>query len=160
MEPRTYRDLIGHFATGVTVITTAHDGLYHGMTANAVTSVSLDPVLLLVCVAKDATCHEQIRTAGHFAVNILRAEQENLSNLFARKGPPEEGSLRGASFRMGAHGSPLLDGCLATLECTVYECLPGGDHDLFLGRVLAGEAANGSSAPLLFFKGAYRRIAQ
>lgn len=159
MEPRTYRDLIGHFATGVTVITTDNDGLLHGMTANAVASVSLDPVLLLVCVAKDAACNEQIRAAGRFAVNVLSSEQEALSNLFAQKGEPEQGSLRGAAFERGPHGTPLLAGCLAGLECVLHDCAPGGDHDLFLGRVLGGAAAHSDAPPLLFYKGTYRRLA-
>jgi flavin reductase (DIM6/NTAB) family NADH-FMN oxidoreductase RutF len=159
MDARTYRDLIGHFATGVTVVTTASDGLLHGMTANAVSSVSLDPVLLLVCVARDETCNEQMRAAGRFAVNVLSADQLALSDVFAQKAEPEQGSLRGAAFHIGPHGSPILEGCLAAIECAVEERLRGGDHDLFLGRVLGGTKAGGGAAPLLFYRGAYRRLA-
>ena len=102
-----YRQIIGHFATGVTVITTAHEGWLHGMTANAVTSVSLDPVLLLVCVDKTANMHEQIVKAGRFAVNILTDEQEDVSRTFAATTEPEQNALQGVAYKLGrtAHRS-------------------------------------------------------
>lgn len=155
MDTRTYRDLIGHFATGVTVITTNNDGSLHGMTANAVTSVSLEPLLLLVCVARGARCLSEVKEAGRFGVNILTAEQEEVSQLFAQSREPEELELRGQPFHMGHHGTPLIDDALAHLECQVSEVLPGGDHDLVLGEVLGGEVT-GSSPPLLFYGGRYR----
>jgi flavin reductase (DIM6/NTAB) family NADH-FMN oxidoreductase RutF len=159
MDATTYRKLMGHFATGVTVITTDNEGWLHGMTANAMTSVSLDPLLLLVCVDRNARCHREIVAAGKFGVNILSAEQEEVSATFAQKGSPEQGRLRGVPFRKGPNGTPILSGCLASLECRVFERCSGGDHDIFVGEVLGGNLGD-DLRPLLFYSGAYRRLAE
>lgn len=158
LDARAYRELIGHFATGVTIITTAVDGRFHGMTANAVTSVSLDPLMLLVCVDLDAHCHSHLTAAGHFGVNILNADQQEVAETFARRAEPEVDQLRGVPFHIGDHGIPLLDRCLGQLECRVSERLPGGDHDIFLGEVLGGQLLD-STKPLLFYRGTYHRLA-
>jgi flavin reductase (DIM6/NTAB) family NADH-FMN oxidoreductase RutF len=152
-----YRRIIGRFATGVTVVTTANEGRLHGITANAVCSVSLDPLLLLVCVDKEAHAHDELIAAGRFGVNILAEGQEELSNLFATKAEPEQGSLRGVSYRLGPEGTPVLEGALAYLECTVEDRCPGGDHTIFIGQVLGGEMLR-EAPPLLFYQGAYRRL--
>ena len=153
-----YRKIIGSFATGITVITTNVDGKLHGFTANAVTSVSLDPLLLLVCVDKNARALEELRKAMAFGVSILGESQENLSNVFAARGEPSEGTLRDISFSEGKTGAPLLDGTIAQLECEMGEHLEGGDHIIVLGKVV--EAANLSDEPpLLYFQGKYRKIA-
>ena len=157
LDAAGYRKLIGHFATGVTVITTAHGGLMHGMTANAVTSVSLDPLLLLVCVDREAHAYEQVLRSGRFGVNILAEEQEDISRLFATKGAPELGQLRGAAFRLGGHGTPVLEGCLAHVECEVVDRCEGGDHTIFIGAVLDGQVLR-DTPPLLFYQAAYRRL--
>jgi flavin reductase (DIM6/NTAB) family NADH-FMN oxidoreductase RutF len=159
MDSREFRDLLGHFATGVTVITTNAGGLLHGMTANAVCSVSLEPLLVLVCVDRRAHCHQQIRDAGAFGVNVLAADQQELSNLFARTLEPERGSLRGAAHRLSERGVPILDGVLAHLECRLVDAYPGGDHEIFVGEALAGEAGREAAPPLLFFRGRYRELA-
>ena len=156
MDSRAYRDVWGNFATGVTVITTDCDGWLHGMTANGVTSVSLDPTLMLVCVDKGARCHAQLSRAGAFGVSLLGEDQKDLSNLFARGGDPEEGALRGAAFHLGPNGTPLLDDSLAWLECRIHEIHEGGDHDIFVGEILAGDASEGQ--PLLFYSGKYARL--
>jgi flavin reductase (DIM6/NTAB) family NADH-FMN oxidoreductase RutF len=157
IDAASYRQIIGHFATGVTVVTTAVDGRLHGMTANALASVSLKPLLLLVCVGKAAYAHEQLERGGRFAVNILSAEQEELSNIFAVSSEPEQGRLHGVPYRLGPNGTPLLDGCLAHLECDVSDRLQGGDHTIFIGAVLGGELLR-EAPPLLFYQGGYRRI--
>ncbi|MEM1248363.1 MAG: flavin reductase family protein [Acidobacteriota bacterium] len=157
MDDKAFRNLMGQFATGVTVVTTNVDGDLHGMTANAVTSVSLDPLLLLVCVVRGNNCHQQLQKSSHFAVNILSAEQEDVSNTFARSGDPEAGELRGADYQLGAEGSPILAGTLGWVECRKSEVLAGGDHDIFVGEALSGEILGGD--PLLFWGGGYRRIA-
>ncbi len=157
IDAARYRQIIGHFATGVTVITTEHEGWLHGMTANAVTSVSLNPLLLAVCVDKAAHAHEQIAKAGRFAVNILTDEQEDVSRTFAVTAEPEEGSLRGVAYRMGDHGSPVLDGVLAHFECEVVDRCEGGDHTIYIGSVLSGDVIE-EGAPLLFYRGGYRRL--
>ena len=158
LDSRTYRDIWGVFATGVTVITTDVDGWLHGMTANGVTSVSLDPMLMLVCVDKNARCHPQLSEAGSFGVSFLGADQEELSNLFAKGADPEEGELRGAPFHRGEHGTALLDNAIAYLECELRETFAGGDHDIFVGEALGGEILSEEIEPLLFFRGGYRRV--
>ena len=97
IDAAAYRQISGGFATGVTVVTTAVDGWLHGITANSFTSVSLDPFLLLVCIDKEAYANEQLEKAGRFGVNILAEAQQEISNQFASKSPPEQGSLRGAA---------------------------------------------------------------
>jgi len=157
IDAADYRRIIGRFATGVTVVTTAIRGRLHGITANAITSVSLEPLLLLVCVDRQAHAHDELIEGGRFGVSILAEEQEELSNLFASKSEPEQGRLRGVAYYLGPHGTPVLDGCLAYLECDVTERYPGGDHTIFIGSVLAGEVLR-EAPPLLFYQGAYRRI--
>ena len=155
LDSATYRKVIGHFATGVTVVTTDVDGRLHGMTANAVSSVSLDPLLLLVCVSKRAVSHGEMSRARAFAVNILDAGQEDLADLFARRAEPTPESLRGIPFRRGPDGSPLLTGALAWLECATDASVEAGDHTIFLGRVTAGESRQ-DGQPLMYFRGGYR----
>ncbi len=157
IDAARYRQIIGHFATGVTVITTAHDGWLHGMTANAITSVSLDPLLLLICVDKTAHAHEQVAKSGKFAVNILTEEQEDISRLFAATAEPEHGRLRGATYHFGPNGTPVLDLSLAYLECEVADRFAGGDHTIFTAAVLDGDLLHEAS-PLIFYRGGYRRL--
>jgi flavin reductase (DIM6/NTAB) family NADH-FMN oxidoreductase RutF len=157
IDAARFRQIIGHFATGVTVITTAHDGWLHGMTANAITSVSLDPLLLLICVDRTAHAHEQVAKSGKFAVNILTEEQEDISRLFANTAEPEQGSLRGAAYHFGMHGAPVLDQSLAYLECEVVDRCEGGDHTIFIGAVLDGDLLHEAS-PLIFHRSGYRRL--
>ena len=152
-----YRGIMGHFATGVTVVTTAVDGWLHGMTANALTSVSLEPLLLLVCVGKQAQAHAQLSTGGRFVVNILTAEQEEVSRTFAVSSGPERHNLRGVPYRLRSNGLPVLEGCLAYLECAVADRWAGGDHTIFIGEVLEGEVLL-EAAPLLFYRGGYRGL--
>jgi len=158
LDARAYRDIWGNFATGVTVVTTNVDGWLHGMTANGVVSVSLDPLLMLVCVDKSTRCHGQLGAAGKFGVSFLGQDQEVVSSLFAKRGEPEEGQLRGVAFHEGPYGTPILDGSIAYLECRLSDVLPGGDHDLFVGEALGGEILRSDAAPLLFFRGKYRQI--
>lgn len=158
IDAATYRQIVGCFATGVTVVTTAVGGRLHGITANALTSVSLDPLLLLVCVDKAAHAHAEVERAGRFAVNVLSAEQEELSRLFATTGEPEEGRLRGAGFHLSPSGLPVLDGSLAYLECAVADRCQGGDHTVFIASVLEGAVLR-DAPPLLYYRAAYRRLA-
>ncbi len=157
MDPTAFRQIMARFVTGVTVVTTAEDGRLHGITVNSLTSVSLDPLLLLVCIDREAKAHAEIECGGRFAVNFLGAGQEGLSRTFATTAEPEEGRLRGVAFRMGAHGTPVLEGCLAHLECAVAGRFPGGDHSIFLGSLLGGDLGR-DDPPLLYFQGKYRRL--
>lgn len=158
VDPLEFRSIIGHLATGVTVITTAADGQLQGMTANAVASLSLDPVMVLVCVDRTTHTHGLLEKSGAFTVNILGEHQEDVSRLFAKKDAPQKGMLRGCGFRLGATGSPILEDCLAFLECRVADVLTGGDHSIFLGQVV-NEGVVSDTNPLLFFRGQYGALA-
>jgi flavin reductase (DIM6/NTAB) family NADH-FMN oxidoreductase RutF len=148
---------MGHFATGVTVITTAAGERLHGMTANAVASLSLDPVMVLICVDKTTHTHRLLQEGKTFAVNVLAAHQEEVSRIFAKKSEPEVGTLRGQAFRRGETGTPILEDCLAYLDCRVRGLLEGGDHSIVLGEVV-DQGVVSEAPPLLFYEGAYRRL--
>ncbi|HXF83046.1 MAG TPA: flavin reductase family protein [bacterium] len=154
-DARAFRRIMGRFATGVTVLGAAHDGEVHGMTANAVTSVSLQPLLILVCIARTARMMSFIERAGGFSVNILSRDQEALSRYFAgawgAASPPE--------FRFVPwEGGPRLVGALAALGCRVERLVEAGDHWIVLGRVQALHEGDPAAEPLLFYGGAYRRL--
>ena len=149
-----FRRVMAHFATGVTVLTTALGEEVHGMTANAVCSVSLDPLLVLVCVSKQARTHAVLSESGVFALNVLAEEQEHLSRLFADDAMDAAHRLTGLSYRRGVTGAPILADCLAYVDCRVVAVYPGGDHTIFVGAVEdAGVLREGQ--PLIFFRGAH-----
>jgi flavin reductase (DIM6/NTAB) family NADH-FMN oxidoreductase RutF len=155
LDPKELRRVMGQFATGVTVITTrGKDGAAYGLTANAFTSLSLDPPLCLVCVDRRAESFPHFTDSKVFAVNILTTAQEELSNRFAKSGGDK---FAGVTSSTGAVGAPLLDGALATIECRIAETLEGGDHVIHVGRVETFAVADGE--PLLYFQGKYRRLA-
>ena len=155
-----YRQAVGHFATGVTVVTTNDDGKHVGMTANSFTSVSLDPVLALVAVEKFARFHAAVLSAGSFAVNILAADQEDLSRWYATRGRPDDHwHVEQWPHSVGtATGAAVFDGVLAALECRTVETFAGGDHTLLLGEVVALDLVRPDAAPLVYFKGGYRSL--
>jgi flavin reductase (DIM6/NTAB) family NADH-FMN oxidoreductase RutF len=157
VDPLEFRGIIGHFATGVTVITTAAGDQLHGMTANAVSSLSLDPVMVLICVDKTTYTHRVLDEGGVFTVNILGEQQEGVSRIFAKKGAPETGTLRGQAFHLGETGAPILEGCLAYVECRVVNVMEGGDHSIFLGEVVS-EGVEEEMRPLLFYRGGYHTL--
>ncbi len=149
-----FRQAMGHFATGVTVVTSVdEEGDPVGTTASAVSSLSLDPPLVLVCFDLGSLTLRAIRGHGAFAVNVLSAPQQQLSANFARRGLAA--AWDGVRHRPGPTGSPRLDGVLAVLECTVEDSLPGGDHEIVVGRVHDVEVAYGEAAPLLYWRGSY-----
>jgi flavin reductase (DIM6/NTAB) family NADH-FMN oxidoreductase RutF len=158
VDPLEFRSVMGHFATGVTVITTAAGEEMQGMTANAISSLSLDPTMILICVEKNTHTHGVLERGGVFAVNILGAHQEAVSRLFATRAEPEINSLRGQRFNLGATGVPVLDDCLAFLECRVVQAMDGGDHSIFIGEVVA-EGIRDQGQPLLYYRGSYRTLA-
>jgi flavin reductase (DIM6/NTAB) family NADH-FMN oxidoreductase RutF len=154
-DARELRRVMGMFATGVTVITTRDaKGTCYGLTANAVTSLSLVPPLLLVCVDKKAETHPHFFDSKEFVVNILADDQEGLSARFAKSGGDK---FTGVGSRRGRRGLPVLDGALAHVECRIVETHEGGDHVIHIGQVEHAEVAGGR--PLLFFQGRYRRLA-
>jgi flavin reductase (DIM6/NTAB) family NADH-FMN oxidoreductase RutF len=157
--PAEFRLACGQFATGVTVLTVERaPGRVHGMTANSVTSVSLDPLLLLICVEQRANLLPLVKQKKRFGVNILKEGQEAISRYFAQ---PEERSdveeQLGIRYRWTESGIPLLDDALVHVACNVVASYIAGDHTIFIGEVESTEIFDGE--PLLFFRGAYRRIA-
>jgi flavin reductase (DIM6/NTAB) family NADH-FMN oxidoreductase RutF len=152
-----FRHAIGHFATGVTVVTSVGpSGEPVGTTANAVSSLSLDPPLILVCFDRSSVTLEAVSAHGAFAVNVLAAPQQQLSANFARRGLAA--AWEGVAHRRGPTGSPRLAGVLAALECTVADRLAGGDHEIIVGRVQEVETSAAETAPLLFWRGSYASL--
>ena len=155
-DAATLRETMGLFPTGVTVVTSGRGKKVEGMTANAVISASLDPPLFLVSVHKEARLNGRVKEEGYYAVNLLAADQEGLSRLFAS---PERSSGLSAINSLGGGyghtGAPLAAGALAAIECELETVYPGGDHDLFLGRVVAIHAGDTRKAPLIFHESSY-----
>ena len=150
----SFRSVLGHFATGVTVITAMDGHEPVGMAANSFTSVSLDPPLVLFCAAKSSSTWPRIQAAKQFAVNILSEHQEDVSRVFATKGADRFDAV---GWRPGAGGSPVLDDVLAYIDCRIDAEHEAGDHVIVIGRVLdLGVAAD--AGPLLFHKGGYGRL--
>ena len=151
------REAMGHFATGVTVITSVDtDGQPVGTTANAVTSLSLEPPLVLVCFDLKSATLAAIRGHGAFAVNVLGYPQRQLSANFARRGL--SAVWDGVTHHRGPTGSPRLADVIAVIECTVEHALPGGDHEIVIGRVRHVATGGEGATPLLFWRGKYASI--
>lgn len=148
-----FRHLMGHFATGVTVVTSAVDGQLTGMTVSAFASLSLEPPLVLICIHHEAQSHDLIVSAGLFAVNILSEDQEYISRRFASSSAEK---FISGEYRISEHGLPLLNGVLATLECRVVNRVPGGDHTIFIGEPL--DAQIHKSKPLLYYRSGYHQL--
>jgi 3-hydroxy-9,10-secoandrosta-1,3,5(10)-triene-9,17-dione monooxygenase reductase component len=151
VEPERFRAVMGHFATGVTVVTATGAEGPVGMTANAITSLSIEPLLMLVCFDKEARTLRVVRDAGRFGVNVLAAGQEDLARLFASKAPEAE------KFADVAHtmhdGLPVIEGAHAWIGCRLQQVVPGGDHMIGIGEVTAAEVGGGE--PLVWHGGRY-----
>ncbi len=153
-DTATFREILGHFVTGVTIITAIDDGEPVGMAANSFTSVSLDPPLILFCAAHSSSTWPRIRSARSFTVNILDEKQEDLCRLFAQKGADRFSQV---GWRAGAGGSPVLEDVHAYIDCDIWAEYEGGDHVIVVGRVLdLGLSAD--AGPLLFYRGTYGRL--
>ncbi len=151
IEPSQFRQLLGRFATGVTILTTkTADGRPLGMTANSLASVSLNPPLISVCVDREAEMHAVILEAPEFVVNVLASPQEALARRFSDK---HEDRFDGIGYHLSPEGLILLDGVLAHVVCERDMTYPGGDHTIVLGRVVGG--ATGDGHPLLYYRGGY-----
>lgn len=159
IDPREYRRIIGTFATGITVITMpTADGAW-GMTANSLTSLSLDPLLLIVCVDNGTRTLQHMRDSKVWAVNILAADQEQVSRTFATKDFETERTMVNTPYHLGPAGAPLIDGCVTHIECRTWATYEGGDHTIFVGQVLSATVADQAAEPIVFFKGRYRQLA-
>ena len=150
-DAELFREVFGRFPTGVAVITSATASGAGGMTANAVCSLSLDPLLVLVCFENGARTLPLVREAGRFGVNVLSSDQEELAGVFASK-LPESDKLEGVSHRM-EHAVPLIEGALAWAVCELVELVAGGDHTIAIGQVTA--MGLGEGKPLLWYSGRY-----
>jgi flavin reductase (DIM6/NTAB) family NADH-FMN oxidoreductase RutF len=154
-DPELFREVFGRFATGVAVITSAGAaGSGGGMTANALCSLSLDPLLALVCFENRARTLPIVREAGRFAVNLLAADQEDLAGVFASKLPEAE-KLVSVAHHL-EHGVPIIDGALAWAVCELQELIAGGDHTIAIGKVI--HLGLGDGEPLLWYAGRYHSL--
>ena len=158
---RRFRDAMGLVVTGVTLLTTrAPDGVDHGMTANSVTSVSLDPLLVLVCVEHASRVHGALLASGLWGISVLPADVEPLSRRLARRGHSTAEALATVPHHRGARtGVLLLDGALATVECRTWAAHPGGDHTVVIGEVLAVATPRPDLPPLAWHRGRYTGLA-
>ena len=159
MQPPTdtlgLRQALGAFATGVTIVTAMdrETGKPVGFTANSFTSVSLDPPLLLVCLAHTAASYRIFCNSEGFAVNVLSAEQEEVARIFARRGADKFAAV---SWKPGAHGAPLLDGSLARFDCAMHQRVAAGDHDILMGLVLGFSRREGKA--LVYHGGSFAAL--
>lgn len=154
LDPRALRDAFGTFATGVTVVTgLGADGTRVGLTANSLTSVSLDPPLLLFCPARAASALPALRASGRFAINVLAVDQQAVADRFAQRGVDRFADAAWDDW----DGLPILAGALANFACTRFAEHDGGDHVVVVGRIERLRSVAGSD-PLLYFKGAYRQV--
>ena len=153
VDDAEFKRALSHFASGVTIVTTEHEGKAYGMTVASFASLSLHPPLILICIEKAVKTHDAIAAAGKFGVSILTKSQAEISNRFASK---SEDKFSGLDFVAGTSGVPLIAGALTTLECAVAQQLPGGDHSIFVGEVVATSAGEGE--PLVYYRSAYRDI--
>lgn len=153
LDEKQFRHAMSHFASGVTVVTTEHRGQRYGMTVASFASLSLRPPLVLICIEKSVRTHAAIDEAGTFAVNILAETQQEVSAAFASRA---EDKFANVTVTAGDLGLPLIDGSLASIECQITHRLPGGDHTVFLGEVIAARVREGK--PLLYFRSEYRTL--
>ncbi|GAA0193159.1 MULTISPECIES: flavin reductase family protein [unclassified Aeromicrobium] len=158
VDQRAFRDALGRFASGVTVVTTVLDGVDHAMTASAFCSVSLEPPMVLVCSHRASRFHDAVLTTGTWGVSILTEEGRDASAWFADRGRPLEDQLAGVPFHRGANGAPLLDDALAWLECTTHAVHDGGDHSVIMGAVTGAAVRDGVDDPLLYYRSHYGTI--
>jgi flavin reductase (DIM6/NTAB) family NADH-FMN oxidoreductase RutF len=160
LNPSDFRKAMGGFATGVTIITLDLDGEVHGMTANAFASVSIDPLLVLVCVDHSTRTHAHMHAKKRFGINVLCEDQRAISEYYARPARAHEHAEAeaGARFERTAHGTPMLEGALAYLECRLHSSEEAGDHTIFIAEVEDVVVREGD--PLLFFRGKYRKVGE
>jgi Conserved protein/domain typically associated with flavoprotein oxygenases, DIM6/NTAB family len=154
IDESDFKKAMSHFASGITVITTTDGNERSGMTAASFASLSLRPPLVVICVEKTVRTHDAIVASKKFAVNILTKEQCEISTIFATKSGDR---FEGVATHDGKLGLPLIDGALASIECTLHAQLPGGDHSIFVGEVMEVEMREG--APLIYYRSGYYELA-
>lgn len=153
LSPEEFRNVMGHFASGVTIITTESEGRAYGTTASAVSSLSLEPPMVLICMNESSSTGQAVARSGAFAINILHVDQHELARRFATKDPDK---FDGVELEPGPFGQPLLADALATIECAVTETMSGGTHTVYIGEVRSAVSYDG--APLAYFRGEFGRL--
>lgn len=155
MDSIEFRRIMGHWTTGVSVVgARTPNGVLHGLTASAVSSVSLEPTLVLACVEKGADTHDAIAAAGAFSINMLTAEQESLARRFAADDVLDK--FDGVGWRTEITGAPVLEDVVGWLDCTLWAQYPAGDHTIYVGEVQAGDARD--ELPLAYYRGGFGRF--
>ncbi len=150
VDDAEFKLALSHFASGITVVTTEWNGKPYGMTVASFASLSLRPPLVVICIEKSVKTHDAIASAKRFAVNILAADQGEISTRFASR---SEDKFTGVEWTSGTLGMPLIVNALTSIECTLHDQLPGGDHSIFVGEVVATTVRQGK--PLLYFRAGY-----
>jgi flavin reductase (DIM6/NTAB) family NADH-FMN oxidoreductase RutF len=153
LDQARFREVLGHFATGVTIVTALEEGLPVGFSCQSFSALSLDPPMVVLAPARASTSWPRIRAAGAFCVNILGEHQEAVCRAFAISGGDK---FSGVGWRPGITGAPVIDGSLAVVECELGEIFEGGDHEIVTGSVVALEVGEGG--PLLFYRGGFGRF--
>jgi flavin reductase (DIM6/NTAB) family NADH-FMN oxidoreductase RutF len=154
-----FRLAMGRFATGVTILTTVTQGHDHAMTANAVASVSMDPMLVLACIEVDARFHDAVTESGRWGISVLDAAQRPTAEWLATQGRPLHGQLDRVPHHRGTTGVALLDGALATIECQTTDIHPAGDHSIVVGEVVSLGVAEHPGAALMYYRSRYGSLA-
>ena len=160
LDPALFRQAMGRHVAGVSILTTVADGHDHAMTADTLTSVSLDPLLVLISVENETRFHAAVSAAGFFGASVLAADQRPLSDWFATRGRPLHGQLDRTAFHRGVHtGVALLDGAMMHLECRTVDVHPAGDHSIVVAEVLDIGLPDAAGPALVHFRGGYGSIA-
>ena len=157
VSPEELRSILRQWASGVTVVTAGLDGALHGMTVSSFSSVSLEPALISVNIERRTRTHSLMEEAGAFAVSILANDQQNLAQHFGGGVPDTEERLEGLPYQLGPLGTPLLEGCLANLECRIHAVLPAGSHSVFVGEATTWNIQHGK-LPLIYWQREYREL--
>ena len=159
LDDRSFRQALGRFASGVTVMTTVADGADHALTASAFSSVSLDPPLVLVCVDHKNRFHDAVMASGTWAVSILAESAQDAATWFSTRGRPLQGQLDRVRYRRSpVCGAALLDGALAWLDCRTWQVHAGGDHSIVVGRVMWAAVDDAVDDPLLYYRSHYAAL--
>ena len=153
LDQARFREVLGHFATGVTIVTALEEGQPVGFSCQSFAALSLDPPMVVLAPARSSTSWPRIRAAGSFCVNILGEHQEAVCRAFAISGGDK---FSGVGWRPGITGAPVIDGSLAVVECELGDIFEGGDHEIVTGRVVALDVGDGG--PLLFYRGGFGRF--
>ncbi|HEX6178049.1 MAG TPA: flavin reductase family protein [Thermoanaerobaculia bacterium] len=153
LDEAAFKLAMSHFASGVTVVTTEHEGVPYGMTVASFASLSLRPPLVVVCIEKSVKTHDAIAASRKFGVSILAEDQADISGRFASKA---DDKFSGVSTLRSSLELPLIDGAICTIECRVTDQLPGGDHTIFIGETIDVQTSEGK--PLVYFRSGYRQI--